>query len=136
MTMAMEWTVASKLPHLKSSSRLPYVSCVIKTTKKQWEERVHAVSGKLEKGNFIDALQDLDFLRLPPQISEVPPWIGRLNTLTELHIAYCENLPEIPDFIGAVSSLVYLNLAGCKRLVCLPWSLGNLSYLAHINLAY
>jgi hypothetical protein len=133
---ALEWTTTSVLPHLPTTSMLPYVSCGLKTDKKQWEERVHTRSGKLEKGNQIDALTGLWYLRLPPHISEVPIWIGGLTTLTELHMAYCENIAEIPSFVGALKCLVTMNCAGCKGLISLPWSLGELSNLTTLNLAY
>ena len=132
----LEWTVSSALPHLRTTSRLPYISCCLKTERKQWEERVHAVSGKLEKGNQVDALLDLWYLRLPPSISEAPAWIGRLSALTELDVSYCENLSEIPGFIGALKSLVVFNLAGCKGIISLPWSMGELVSLNNLNLAY
>jgi len=66
---------------------------------------------------------------------EIPPEIGNLTNLTQIHLDGNQLTGEIPKEIGNLTSLTYLGLHSNELTGEIPSSIGNLTNLTELNLA-
>lgn len=87
---------------------------------------------KLPRGllRLKDSLKILEITSV--DITEIPDWIGELESLEELRIEYCP-IKELPESIGNLSSLKELIINNTK-ITFLPFSTGDLSNLETLYL--
>ena len=74
----------------------------------------------------------LSITKYDPAMKHLPPQLGNLSNLVELHISCLENLEDLPSEIGKLEKLEKLiidNGDGCQMNISLPESIGNLSNL-------
>ena len=66
----------------------------------------------------------------------IPPEIGCLTNLTDLHLNGNQLSGEIPPEIGNLTNLTYLNLNNNQLTGEIPPEIGNLTKLTHLSLRY